>query len=153
MFVNLLFTDLKNYPQLPALPARALWVEKRGEKNGNKELRMKEVSLIAAGSVAGSLDTPEEGRTVALEYLQDIYNDPKQSTGTRMRAAIECLPFENPKVSAVTISHMTDKSFAAALDRAIARSQSPHVTNASPKLIEHSAEEMKGPFSRLERRF
>ena len=38
-----------------------------------------------AGSGAGSQDTPEE-RTVALEFLQDIYNDPKQSTSTCARS-------------------------------------------------------------------
>jgi len=117
---------------------------------------MKEVSLIAAGSGAGSLDTPEETRR-ALEYLQDIYNDPRQSTSARMRAAIECLPFENPKVSAVAVTHMTGNSFAEALERAIARSQSPDVINRPPALagptIEHDASELRGPMARLDRRF
>ena len=68
---------------------------------------------------------------------------------------------EDPKVSAVAISHMSDRSFAAALDRAIQRSQSPLVMNSPPALagptastiIEHSAEELRGPMARLERRF
>jgi len=38
-----------------------------------------------------------------------------------MRAAIECLPFENPKLSATAVSHMDERSFAAALERAIER--------------------------------
>jgi len=114
---------------------------------------MKEVSLIAAGSGVGSLDTPEEKRTVALEYLQDIYNDPRQSTSARMRAAIECLAYENPKVSAVQISHLTGNDFASALDRAIARSQAPLPLPGPGKTIEHDAQELRGPFTRLERRF
>ena len=98
-----------------------------------------------AGSGAGSQDTPEE-RTVALEFLQDIYNDPKQSTSTRMRAAIECLPFENPKVSAVAISHMDGQDFASALERAIERSQRPVPLLNSPT-EQLPAQELKGPFS------
>ena len=60
-------------------------------------------------------------KTRALEYLQGIYNDARQSTSVRMRAAIECLPFENPKLSATAVSHMDERSFAAALERAIER--------------------------------
>ena len=109
-----------------------------------------------AGSGAGSQDTPEE-RTVALEFLQDIYNDPKQSTSTRMRAAIECLPFENPKVSAVAISHMDGQDFASALERAIERSGIKPIP--PPKVIEHQAppelpaEELNKPFPNYRNNF
>jgi hypothetical protein len=94
---------------------------------------------------------------MALPLLQMAYRGQAKLTPQQMRAAIEALPFENPKVSAVAISHMTDKSFAAALERAIERSQSPHVMNR-PALpaptVEHDAGELKGPFvSRLDRRF
>ena len=111
-----------------------------------------------AGSGAGSQDTPEE-RTVALEFLQDIYNDPKQSTSTRMRAAIECLPFENPKVSAVAISHMDGQDFASALERAIERSGIKPTPLPAPKVIEHHAppelpaDEMKGPMPHYRDKF
>jgi hypothetical protein len=118
-------------------------------ENGGKVKNMKEISLIAAGSGAGSQDTPEE-RTVALEYLQGIYNDPTQSTSMRMRAAIECLPFENPKLSATAIATMDGNSFAEALDRCIARSKSP-----PPKVIEHTpqldAATLKKPMARYRR--
>ena len=105
----------------------------------------------------------EEQRTVlpegttAKEALRMVYRGEIVLSPQQMRAAIEALPFENPKVSAVAISHMTDKSFAAALERAIERSQSPHVINRpalpAPTTIEHSPDELKGPFSRFERRF
>ena len=77
---------------------------------------MEDWCFVDAGSGAGSQDTPEEERTVALEYLQGIYNDPRQSTSMRMRAAIECLPFETPKLSATAITTMNGNSFAEALD-------------------------------------
>ena len=71
-----------------------------------------------------------------------------------MRAAIECLQFEVPKVSAVAVSHMNGQDFASALERAIQRSRQPLPLSAS-KTIEHdppvSAEEMKRPFSRYRR--
>jgi hypothetical protein len=94
---------------------------------------------------------------VALEFLQGIYNDPKQSTSTRMRAAIECLPFENPKVSAVAISHMDGQDFASALDRCIARSgikplPPPKVIEARP-VEQLPAEELKGPMPHYRNNF
>jgi hypothetical protein len=60
-------------------------------------------------------------------------------------------PYENPRVS-VAVTHMNGKSFAEALDRAIAGSKSPLPLSA-PKTIEHSSTEMKGPMSRLYRRY
>jgi hypothetical protein len=55
----------------------------------------------------------------SLEYLQRIYRDPAQPYSVRMKAAIESLPYENPKLSAV--GHFDDQSFASRLDKAIAR--------------------------------
>ncbi len=40
----------------------------------------------------------------------------------RMRAAIEAMPYENPKLSAVAVGYVTGQDFAAQLDRAIERS-------------------------------
>jgi hypothetical protein len=51
----------------------------------------------------------------------------------RIRCAVEALPFEAPKLSAVAVAQLTGKDFAAALDRAIARS--------SGKMIETKAAE------------
>ena len=77
---------------------------------------MNDLALADAGSVAGTAGSQEE-KTAALEYLQGIYNDPRQSTSVRMRAAIECLP--------LAITTMDGKSFAEALDRCIERSKQP----------------------------
>ena len=108
---------------------------------------MEDWRCIDAGSDAGSQDTREEERTVALEYLQGIYNDPRQSTSVRMRAAIECLPFENPKLSATAIATMNGNDFASALDRAIERSKQPVPLLNGPAPPELPVEELKKPFS------
>lgn len=77
----------------------------------------------------------EEERTLnSLEYLQSIYRNPMEPTGVRMRAAIESLPFENPKLGAVAVTHMTGNEFAKQLDAAIERS-------SRAKLIEHRPNE------------
>ena len=110
---------------------------------------MTDLALVDAGSGAGSQDTPEEERTVALEYLQGIYNDATQSTSVRMRAAIECLPFEVPKLSATAIATMDGKSFAEALDRAIERSKSPPRLNGPVEQL--PASELKKPMQRYRR--
>jgi hypothetical protein len=65
-----------------------------------------------------------EGET-SLQLLQAIYRDKKQPLNVRVRCAIETLPFENPKVSVVSVSHMNSQDFASALERAIQRSKSP----------------------------
>src|SRR6516165_5128704 len=86
----------------------------------------------------------------AHRLLQSIYRDEEVALPVRMRVAIECLPFENPKVSAVAISHMNGQDFATALERAIQRSKSPLALNA-PAVIEHDPSEMKTPNQRYRR--
>jgi hypothetical protein len=75
----------------------------------------------------------------ALEYLQSIYRNPSEPDGRRMRAAMAALPFESPKLTAMAISDMNGQTFAAMLDRAIARSREP------PRQIEHRADETVEP--------
>jgi hypothetical protein len=95
-----------------------------------------------------------DGEVKALELLQEVYRNEEVALPTRMRAAIECLPFENPKLSATAIATMGGKTFAQALERCIERSQNPPMLN-SPKTIEHdplvSAEEMRKPFASYRR--
>jgi hypothetical protein len=65
------------------------------------------------------------------------------------------LQFEVPKVSAVAVSHMNGQDFASALERAIERSQLPHVVNppALPAPPELPAEELKKPFPNYRNNF
>ena len=55
----------------------------------------------------------------SLQYLQRIYRDPTQPHSVRMRAAIEALPFENPRLSAVAVGRLNGDDFASRLDRAV----------------------------------
>jgi len=116
-----------------------------------REARTNGNCLVLAGTGAGTQNSPES-EIRALEYLQSIYRDPMEATPARMRAAIESLPYENPKVSAIAISHMNGNDFASALERAIQRSRQPTPLPA-PKVIEHDPGEMKGPMQRLYRRY
>ena len=93
-----------------------------------KEVRTNGNCLVLAGTGAGSQNSPE-GEIKALGYLQSIYRDPMEATPTRMRAAIECLPFENPKLSATAIAAFDGQTFAEALERCIERSKGPPLLN------------------------
>jgi hypothetical protein len=57
----------------------------------------------------------------ALELLQMVYRGEVRATPQQMRAAIESLPFENPRMSAVAVGYLDGNAFAEKLERAIAR--------------------------------
>jgi hypothetical protein len=61
----------------------------------------------------------EPDKVNSLEYLQRIYRDPTQPHSVRMRAAIESLPFENPRMSTVAVGYLTGNDFASRLERAV----------------------------------
>jgi hypothetical protein len=87
----------------------------------------------------------------SLELLQSVYRDEEVALHVRMRAAIECLPFENPKLSATAIATMDERSFAHALERAIERSKQPVPLLNGPAPPELPAEELKKPMARYRR--
>jgi hypothetical protein len=96
--------------------------------------------------ISEALDRIEQARAIeaeaiecgtALDFLQAVYRDFRQPLPVRLRAAIEALPFESPKLSAVAV--MSGEDFGARLDRAIARSQAPM------KVIEHRPDETIPP--------
>jgi hypothetical protein len=82
-----------------------------------------------------------------LALLQAIYRNPNQPLNARMRAAIEALPYENPKLSAVAHGHFEGKDFATQLERAIERSKQPVPLLNGPG-EELPAGELKKPFVR-----
>jgi hypothetical protein len=98
----------------------------------------------------------DEPPLTSLGYLQSIYRDENQSPSMRIRCAVEALPYENPRVSAIAVTNMSGQSFADALERAILRSKSPP---PEPKLINGTVElppqldaaELKKPMARYRR--
>jgi hypothetical protein len=68
--------------------------------------------------------------TRALELLQMVYRGEFKASPQQMRAAIEALPYENPKLSAVTVGHLTAEDFYSRLDRAVERSDRARLIEA-----------------------
>ena len=58
----------------------------------------------------------------SLSFLQKVYRSTKQPMSRRLRAAIEAMPHEHPRLGAVAIGSLTGTDFASALDRALERS-------------------------------
>jgi hypothetical protein len=75
----------------------------------------------------------------AKQLLQMVYRGEVTLTSQQMRAAIEILPFEEPKLATVGVAHLTGQDFAAMLDRAIQRS----LAGPPVKLIEAQAIEIE----------
>ena len=89
--------------------------------------------------------------TTAKQALEMVYRGLIELTPQQMRAAIELLPYENPKLSATAIATMDGQTFAEALERCIQRSKGPPMLNGPVEPID--ASEMKRPFPRHYRRF
>jgi hypothetical protein len=89
---------------------------------------MREDCLSVAGSNAGGAGT---GKSGALGYLQELYNDVRQPDWVRMKAAVEALPYEQPRIAVTAI--VEGRDFAALLDRAIERSNGARVVKALPQ--------------------
>jgi hypothetical protein len=82
----------------------------------------------------------------AKQLLQMVYRGEIKLSQQQMRAAIEVLAFEEPKLTAVAHASLTGQDFAAMLDRALKRSMAgmPPSASPSPKVIEHQAIENEG---------
>jgi len=84
--------------------------------------------------------------TTAKEALRMVYRGEIVLSPQQMRAAIESLPYENPKLSATAIATMDGQTFAQALERCIERSRGPLLLNGTVE--ELPASELKKPFVR-----
>jgi hypothetical protein len=89
-------------------------------------------------AVLNQIDAQQQPQSVpedisALTLLQMVYRGAVKVSAQQMRAAIESLPYENPRLSAVAFASMNERDFALRLERAIARSD-------RAKLIEARAE-------------
>jgi hypothetical protein len=96
-----------------------------------KDQRMKWKSPFAELKPV-QVEEPEELGVVtsSLELLQLVYRNPAVPLSVRMRAAVEALPFEHPKLSATAILESGD--FALRLDKAIERSNAARVIEHRP---------------------
>jgi len=99
------------------------------------------------------LEDNENLEITPLDFLEAVYLNPSLPLGMRMRAATEAAKYRHPRVSAIAHTTMDSQSFADALERAIKRSEAPLPLPGPGKTIEHDAQELRGPFTRLERRF
>lgn len=53
----------------------------------------------------------------SLEFLQAVYLNEQLPLSVRMRAAIESLPYENAKISAVAVGYLNGEDFYNRLER------------------------------------
>ncbi len=68
----------------------------------------------------------------AHQLLQMVYRGEVKLTTQQLQAAKECLPYETPKLSAVSVGHMSGDDFASRLDLAIQRSERAKLIEARP---------------------
>ena len=77
---------------------------------------LRELMQIQAGV---GVEEPETEDVNSIDYLRRIYRDPNQPIAVRMRAAIESLPYENAKITAVAIGKLTGQDFYTRLEKAV----------------------------------
>ena len=68
-----------------------------------------------------SLDPEEEvielvPHETSLDFSRKVYRSPRQPMSRRMRAAIEALRHEHPRLQAIATTNMSGQDFASALD-------------------------------------
>jgi hypothetical protein len=78
-------------------------------------------------------------RPTSLEFLQAVYLNEQLPLTVRMRAAIEAVPFEHPRMSAVSVGYYDGNTFAERLDRAIDASNRAKVIEG--RVIEREGDE------------
>jgi hypothetical protein len=80
--------------------------------------------MSAIGEVLDRIGARQQAEAIegasALELLQAVYRSTRLPLAVRMRAAIEALPFESPKLSATAL--LSSDDLADWLERAISRS-------------------------------
>jgi hypothetical protein len=141
-------------PVKPIKPINFIYSYKKYKTNKERPMKFPNDGFTEGPSLSDIEEGPE-GET-SLQLLQNVYRDRKQPLNVRVRCAVESLVHEYPKLSAVAHGHFDGKTYADALEaelRAIERSKRPLPLAGPGPTIEHDPEELKGPFTRLERRF
>ena len=114
---------------------------------------MKNLGFLDAGTSAGTGGT-DEGETIDVDahgYLKSVYQNPLQPTSVRMKAAIEALEVEKPRLKATAVGLYDGNDFASKLEQAILRSEGKALP--APKVIEHSPAELREPPRLPDKRF
>ena len=75
--------------------------------------------------------------TRALELLQMVYRGEFKASPQQLRAAIESLPYENPKLTAVAVGHLTGEDFYNRLERAVNRTNAKLIEGRAMQVDEH----------------
>ena len=85
--------------------------------------------------------------TTARQFMQMVMRGELEPTPRQMSAAKALIEYEEPKLSAVAVGHMDQTSFAAALERCLARSAATYLPKpALPPPEQHPASELRGNF-------
>jgi hypothetical protein len=87
-----------------------------------------------------------EEKPSPLEFLEAVYLEEEFPITIRLRAASEAAKYRHAQLRAVAMTTMDQHSFAAALERAILRSQQPPPKAALLPPVEHPASEVRGQF-------
>jgi hypothetical protein len=83
----------------------------------------------------------------ARQFLQLVMRGEYDPEPRQVNAAKVLIEYEEAKLSAVAVGHMDGTSFAAALEKCLARSKATYVPKpALPPPPEHPASELKGTF-------
>ena len=77
----------------------------------------------------------------SLSFLQKVYRSVKQPMSRGLRAAIEAMPHEHPRLGAIATASMNGQDFASMLERAILRSgKGPELKQIEARAIELTSE-------------
>jgi hypothetical protein len=88
----------------------------------------------------------------ARQFLHMVMRGEIDPAPKQVNAAKVLIEYQEPKLSAVAVGHLDQSSFAAALDRAILRSQGS-APKALPPPEQHPASELTKPFVLRRRNF
>jgi hypothetical protein len=102
---------------------------------------MTELDAILNKIEAEAIAEAPDGDT-ALLLLQAVYRNKRAPLSIRMRAAALALPYESPKLAVTALLH-DEHSFAAALDRAIQRSNAGKLLELAPNREAEAVAEME----------
>lgn len=88
------------------------------------------MSFFDRQTVAEPLEIQIPPAGTSLDLLRAIYRSPEVPLSIRIRCAMACLPFENPKLAVTAV--VSEHDFAKLLDQRIAKLQQKKLIEATP---------------------